>query len=198
MEVLIKIGDSGGSRDGQIIAVKPDGWLIPGAAMAAWIDGGKEPVVLGVMPRYLADRHRRVVNRARWDLAHTAAEMAVEYDISVYDAATQKRRATEWRAIMIAKGADTNWGYEDLKTHFALRIDSADPHDYLELVDRDQDTGHKALVTAKRRNKIDYKTLYDAAKLTAIADKTLRVDVDRTTVIPRTAVKPLATIEAIE
>ena len=198
MEVLIKIGDSGGSKDGQIIACKPDGWLIPGETMAAWIDGGKEPVVLSVMPRYLADRHRRVVNRARWDLAHTAAEMAVEYDISVYDAATQKTRATEWRAIMIAKGADTNWGYEDLKTHFALRIDSADPYDYQELVDRDQDTDHKALVTAKRRNKIDYSTLYDAAKLTAIADKTLRVDVDRTTVIPRTAVKPLATIEAIE
>lgn len=206
MEVLIKIGDSGGSKDGQIIACKPDGWLIPGAAMAAWIDGGKEPVVLAEMPQYQSDRLKRRINRLRWERMHTAEEIVAEFvlvkpedandtakvAVAMQEASDRIVLAESDRARMIAEGVDTNWGFEDLKVHFALKLTSTDPHDYIELVDREQGTDHKAVVTAKGRNKIDYATLYDAAKLADIADKEKRLDVDRATAVPRVAVKPIA------
>ncbi|NQU36712.1 MAG: hypothetical protein HQ526_03840 [Actinobacteria bacterium] len=191
MELLIKIGDSGGSKDGQIIAVKPNGWLIAGSDMRTWIDDGVEPVVLLVMPQYQSDQLKRRINRLRWELTHTAAEIATEFDSDEQSAANDKAMAVTDRARMIAEGVDTNWGFEDLKTHFALSIDSDDPHDYIELVDREQGTDHKARITAKRRNKVEYDKVYDAAKLAEILDKDRRVDVDRDAKLTRTIVEPI-------
>ena len=196
MEVLFKIGDSGGSRDGQIISAKPDGWLIPGTTMMAWIDIGKPPTMLAEMPRYQVDRLLRRINRLRWELSHTAAEIAAEFDgIDEEQAERDKALAVADRTRMITEGVDTNWGFADLKVHFALKIDSNDMHDYIEFCDREQDTDHKALITAKRRNKVDYSKLYDAAKLTVIADKEQRVDVDRSTAIAKTVVEPILSVE---
>lgn len=197
MELLIKIGDSGGSKDGQIISVRPNGWLIPGLIMKAWIDGGKEPVVLAEMPRYLVDRLNRRINRLRWELTHTVVEIAAEFDFDEQLAENDKALAVVDRARIIAEGVDTNWGFQDLRIHFALKINSDDPYDYIEFVDREQGTDHKALVTAKRRNKVDYMKLYDAVKLSAIADKEQRVEVDRSTAIAKTVVKPFTAVKVV-
>jgi len=202
VELLIKIGDSGGSKDGQVIAAKPDGWLIPGTAMVAWIDLGKAPAVLAEMPRYLADQIRRVINRIRWDLAHTVEGIVAEYNIRAPTQEIAEQKAEQYKALavadrarMIVEGADTNWGYEDLRVHFALKIDSDDPHDFLEFVDCDRDTDHLATWRGKRRNKVDYSQLYDAAKLTLIADKQQRVDVDRTALFAKAVVEPIVAVE---
>lgn len=197
MELLIKIGDSGGSRDGQIIAAKPNGWLISPADMLAWIDDGKEPIVLAEMTQYQSDQLKRRISRLRWELTHTAAEIAKEFAITVENAESDKARAITDRARMIAEGVDTNWGFEDLKTHFALKLDSDDPHDFVEFCDREQDTDHKAEITAKRRNKVDYAKLYDAATLTDIADKDKRLDVDRVTAIAKTVVEPITAAKVV-
>ena len=65
-ELLIKIGDSGGSKDGHIMAIKPDGWLISPADMTTWITVGTEPLILVSMPRVVSDVLKRRINKLRF------------------------------------------------------------------------------------------------------------------------------------
>lgn len=188
MEVLIKIGDSGGYTDGQIIAVKPDGWLISALDMKAWIDEGKEPTVLADMPEYQVNRLKRRVNRMRWELSHTAAEIATEFKCDeVSDAAIRKEHAESDRTRMVTLGLDTNWGYEDLKTHFAVRVAQANDHDYKELADMEIGTDHLAAPIANRRYRVAYEAQFDAAALADIRNAAKRIEVDREHELPRAA-----------
>lgn len=219
MEVLIKIGDSGGSKDGQIISVLPDGWLISALDMKAWLDDGIESAVLGDMPEYQVRRLQRRINRLRWVLAHTAAEFVAEFlppvrttridpitkaviiltpeeiaeamDQQEQEAEREMAIAVADRTRMIALGVDTNWGYEDLKVHWAVRLEKLNDHDYPGLKEREQDIDHQGRITAKRRYRVAYESHHTVAQLTNIRDPAKRIEVDRMTELPRTAVEAI-------
>lgn len=192
MELLIKVGDSGGYKDGQIISVKPSGWLISPTDMEAWIDDGKEPAVLTEMPEYQVNRLKRRVNRLRWELSHTAVEIAAEFNFDEEESERRKAMAESDCSRMMILGVDTNWGYEDLKVHHVLRVAKIDDHDYIELVDRDRNIDHIARIKGKRRYCVNYAPQYSPAELVDIRDKAKRVEVDRVTVVPRAAVQTIA------
>jgi len=197
MELLIKIGDSGSWKDGQVISAKPDGWLVSPTDMLAWIDDGTEPALLASMPGYMADRLRRRVNRLRFELAATPKAMVDAFKIPEDGATLDKEIAVADRARMVAEGVDTNWGSQDLKSHFALRVDGMTGHEVAECLEGDNGTDYLATPGERRRNRVAYETTYDAKKLEDIQDKALRVDVDRVTAIDKTAIKANATaIEA--
>lgn len=167
MEVLFKVGDSGGSRDGDIIAIEPDGWHIPGADMAAWIQDAKEPALLVSMPRYLADRMRRDVLRILWHVANTPPGQP-EYERAVADMA--KAADVGW---------DTNFGMVDLKVHGVVRVPDLSIHEQRELLDRDWVQDHTGKVLGKKRYKVDYAAVLPAQKVANLRDSAKRVDVDR-------------------
>ena len=198
MELLLRIGDSGGSRDGQVIAAKPDGWAIQPLEMKAWIDGGKEPPCLAAMPPYQQRMKRRQIARLRWELTHTAVEIAAEFDIKDkdggFDLDEAERRvadAVEARAWGISHVTETNWGRDSLQVHCVVRVEDGDIHDYAELIDRDATVDHKATILAKRLYRVAYEEQFDAAKLADIRDPAKYLPIDRGTVVPRTAIRTM-------
>ena len=197
MELLIKIGDSGSWKDGQVLAAMPDGWLVSPADMLAWIDDGKEPALLASMPGYMADRLRRRVNRLRFELTHTAVELAKVFKIPEDDATNDKNIAVADRARMVAGGVDTNWGFADLRVHFALRVDGMTGHEVAECLEGESSVDHLAIPGGRRRNRVAYETTYDAEKMADIQDKALRVEVDRVTAVDKTIIEAnTTTVEA--
>ena len=181
-EILFKVGDSGGYRDGDIIAVKPDGWLISPADMTAYIATGKEPAVLAEMPDYQADAVRRRVLAIRWKQAHTAAEIEAEYKLPKDAGAMEKADADADAAEFGTNGLDTNWGTQDLKSHAVVRVADLTEHERTDILDRDWKNDHTNAMLGKVKHQLPYATVLDAAKVTAIQDKALRVDVDRVSV----------------
>jgi len=178
-EILFKVGDSGGYRDGDVIAVKPDGWLVSGTDMAAWLREGHEPAVLAEMPAYQANALRRRVLGIRWKQAHTVAEVEAEYKLPKGAGEMEKADADRDAAEFEANGLDTNWGTSDLKTHAAVRVAGLTAHDMIDLVDRDWANDHTNATLGKVRNRVAYDEALPAATVAAMRDKARRVDVDR-------------------
>ncbi len=188
-ELLFKVGDSGGYKDGQVIAVKPDGWLIGKTDMAKWIDNGIEPAEISQMPEYLQFRLQRRINKVRWMLSHSLLDIAAEYDTN-QDAAQHEKDIAQLDADGFkVDGLDTNWGREDLKVHCVVWVDGFSEHDCLNLVDSEQDTDHKAIEKAKRRWRVDYQNVFTAQELVKIWDERTRVDVNRVVAISDNLVK---------
>ena len=185
-EVLFKVGDSGGHADGDIISVKPPGWLIPSDAMTAWIEDGVEPDILAEMPQYLQRRWRHRIRRLRWVLSHTAAEVAKELGLGDEEmGAEEKRLAAHDADGLKAEGADTSWGRLDLRHHAAVRVSGLTLHDVKELLDPYRDTDHIGRFRAKRRHGFKYRDVLPAEAVSRITDETQRVDVDRKRPIDR-------------
>jgi len=179
-EILFKVGDSGGSKDGDILAVKPDGWLIPGVAMRAWIEDGVEPAILVEMPGYLQRRARRGMSRLRWTLEHTAAEVAKEFDLGDEKMGTEEKAvATKDADYAKTNGSDTSWGRDDLKIHATVRVEGLTLHDIQELLDRRQDVDHIGRIHAKRLHTFEFRKVLSAEVVSRMSDKEQRVDVDR-------------------
>ena len=182
-EVLIKIAPGDSENDGRVIAILPDGWLISSADMAAYIDDGKEPAVLTTMPRYMADRVRRRVLAVRWKLAHTAEEIEKEYALPAGAGQHEKDMATEDLAKFVENGLDTTWGTEDLKVHAVVRVPDLTAHEQAEYLDKPRSVDHLgkplAVGKSKGRYKVDYAAVLSAAKVAAMRDPAVRVDVDR-------------------
>ena len=186
-EICFKVGDSGGYRDGDVIAVQPDGWLIPPVEMARYLADGTEPAVLAAMPKYQADRVRRRVLAIRWKLSHTDVEIEKEYNLPKGAGADERSMAQADVAEFSANGLDTAWGTQDLKSHGIVRVVNLTAHEIIELTDRDATVDHVGKTLGKVRYKVDYAAALSAAKVTALRDKTLRVDVDRVSAaLPKT------------
>ena len=181
-EIIFKVGDSGGYRDGDVIAVMPDGWLIPAADMAAWIATGKEPAILAEMPVYKANACRRRILAIRWKQAHTAAEVEAEYGLSKDTGEMEKVDADRDAAEFGTNGLDTNWGTTDLKTHAVVRVADLTAHEERKLLDRDWANDHTSRTLGKVRYRLPYVEILDAQKVADIQDKAKRVDVDRASV----------------
>lgn len=180
-EILVKIGDSGGSRDGEVIAIKPDGWLIPGAAMATWLRTGVEPLTLAAMPDYLQRRIRRRILRLRWLLTHAVPEIQAEYEEYNLEseALRQKTMAEADQERMESLGLDTNWGYDDLRIHAAVRVEDMTGHEAAELLDSADEVDHHGEWRAKRRWRLRYEATVDAKALADFRDPAKLVPVDR-------------------
>ena len=178
-EICIKVGDSGGYRDGDVIAVRPDGWLIPAADMAVWLAGGKEPAVLAAMPKYMADGQRRRIAAVRWKTAHTAAEVEVEYKLPKGAGEMEKADADRDAVLLSTVDADTNWGTLDLQHHAVIRVTDVTFHEERELLDRDWKNDHTNATLGKVRYRVPYDSVLSASVVADMRDKDKRVDVDR-------------------
>ena len=186
MEVLFKIGVSGGYRDGDVIFVKPDGWRIPAATMAAWLATGKEPAILAEMPRYLADRKRRQIAKIRWKVSHTAAEIEAEFKLSAGNGEQSKAEAENDSHLLSTIDSDTNWGTDTLKHHGVLRVADMTMHEVAEVTDSDETVDHLGRPLGKARYKVPYKTLVSAEKVAEFLDRELMVYPDRELIYPKT------------
>ena len=173
-EIAIKIGDSGSYRDGQVISIKPNGWLIPPAEMVTWIRAGTEPAMLTPMPRYLQGILRRRINKVRHDLTGPDGPF--------------KEEAQRDQARLEANGYDTNWGSEDLKVHFVLRIADITMDEQKEMLDPEWSPGDLDPIVAKRRYRVDYASLYTPKQLADIRDTSKRVEAARAVAQPKNVV----------
>jgi hypothetical protein len=190
-EVCFKIAPGDPENDGRVIAILPDGWLIPSLDMYAWlkVDAvlgealAKEPAILAEMPRYMADRCRRRVLAVRWKLARTAEEIEKEYALPAGAGQHEKDMATEDLAKFVENGLDTTWGTEDLKVHAVVRVPDLTAHEQAEYLDKPRSVDHLgkplAVGKSKGRYKVDYAAVLSAAKVAAMRDPAVRVDVDR-------------------
>jgi len=193
-ELLLKVGDSGGYRDGDIIAIKPDGWLISPSGMATWLKDGKEPMFLATMPLYIANGCRRRVLAIRWKRAHTAAEVEAEYGLSKGAGEMEKAEADRDAAEFEATGLDTNWGTSDLKVHAVVRVADLTEHDTREFLDRDWVNDHTHRTLGKVCYRLPYANVLAPEKVADMQDKTKRVDVDRTLALSKTVIQPAARV----
>lgn len=183
-EILIKIG---GPRDGQPIAIKPDGWLIAAQDMKDWLADSKVPAILAGMPLYQQRRHTREVAIVKWWTEHTAAEAATQFDIrgptpeEAAETADKTRQIyVEERVDLETHGLDVNWGFQDLKSHFVVRTAELTLDEVHEYLDRKYvDTGEIASQTKDGVYRFAYEADFDAGSLSNIRDKETRIDVDR-------------------
>jgi len=186
-EILFKVGDSGGSKDGDIISIKPDGWLIPASDMVEWIDNDIEPTILSEMPNYLQRRWRQRICELKWKLNHTAKEIAKEFNLGDEESGNMEKEIAIKNANNFkTEGADTSWGRMDLVTHAAIRVDGLSLHDINELTDRFRDEDHVGYIRNKRRYGLQYRNILPIKKINMILDKKRRVNVDRRNPISKT------------
>lgn len=203
MEVLFKVGDSGTMRDGDPIAVKPDGWLIGDAAMEAWIDADTEPSVVAAMPAYLQRRLRRGVLGLQYDLAHTAeevAELRLDLSLRLSRVPAEMReevrskciaraqadyvdRAPERRLNMVTYGEDTNWGWSDLKLFGTVRL-ADNLHLANTIMERDEEVSAAGTWKGKRRNRINFRVGLSVEEIQKLENTELYVPCRRSVVTP--------------
>lgn len=187
-EICFKVGDSGGSKDGDVLAIMPDGWLISAVDMAAWLDKGTEPAVLAEMPKYMADRLRRRVLAVRWKLAHTAEEVEKEYGLPAGAGEHEKEEGDADAAKFAANGLDTNWGTLDLQHHAVVRVPDLTGHEIAEFSDPERTVDHRGKPLAKKRYRVAYETALSPVKIAAIRDREVRVPVDRAAALAKSVV----------
>lgn len=178
-EICFKVGDSGGSKDGDVLTILPDGWLVSGADMSAWFKDSKEPAVLASMPKYLADRFRRRVLAIIWKRDRTDTEIEKEYKLPVGGASYERSRDASDVIEAETNGWDSNWGYGDLKVHAVVRVPDLTAHEIAEFTDSARTVDHLGKPLAKKRYRVAYETALSAGKMTDIQDPEKRVDVDR-------------------
>ena len=190
-EIAFRIGDSGASRDGDIVVVLPDGLLIPAADMRGWIDQGKEPAVLQNLPGPAQRRWRRRIANLRHALSASDEELAGLWSVRAEDVEELiVSKARRDRERFLTEGADTNWGFDDLRTFGVVRVDGITHEEAVALVEGDYDetaVGPRRL-HGKRRQRLKYRVHLSAAKVAELETEGLRVEVDRQTPITKTAI----------
>ena len=200
-EILLKIGPGNSWKDGEVIAIKPTGYLIPGADMAKWINDDKEPAMVATMPGFLQRRLQRRIVRLRYLLTHTPDEISqnvfkplvtltVEQLEKIRPTAQhEKDIATSESSIMQIHGLDTNWGSDDLKHHAVLVVEDMTPDELETMLEADQNVDLLAAKTGQRRIRYKYEDVVDAPEAGLLRDKELRVDVNRVrSPLPETAI----------
>jgi hypothetical protein len=187
-EILFKVGDSGGYRDGDIIAVKGDGHALSGAEMQAWIDEGREPASVASWSGYDQRRYRQRIIELQWKLAHTDAEVEKEYALPAGTAKLDRPLWQSDREKFVTLGCDTNWGFSDMTTHGVLRVEGLGIESAEELTEADYAVDHIGKMEFKRRCRLDYASALPAKKVQDLRDKTQLVKVDRSAAIQPSAI----------
>jgi hypothetical protein len=194
-EICFKVGDSGGYRDGDILSIKPDGWLVLGGEMREWFGRGIEPSVLAGLPGYLQREARRVVARVGWKASHTALEIAQEYGLKkpdgkwdAEDGEHERLQAEADIARACAEGVDTHWPWKTLRAHGVVRVNALTLNDIAELTEHDFREDHIGHPTGKRRHQFRYWEHLAPPEVEALRNKALRVDVDREHALAKSAI----------
>lgn len=203
-EVLYKIGDSGGSEDGDVISIKPDGYHVTWSNVQAWVQTGEPPAVTTTWPAYLRQRFKNRILRMKYIYTHTAEECAVAllamkgedfYSLPTEKQASLIARAEEEKSFVAsdlvelqAYGLDTSWGWGDLKAHGVIKISDVDTHDMEHLKEALRSDDMRQDYLKKRAYRINFRAVLDAQTIADLEDHDILVPVDRETAFTKAQV----------
>jgi hypothetical protein len=182
-EILYKVGDSGGRKDGDVLTVKPDGYTLDWEDIESWINTGNPPSSTNAWPDYLVRRFSIRFKKIKYLLSHTTQEVMSRYNIQGDDA---KERAEDMVAManhdvsmMQQYGIDTNWGWEDLKAHGVAKVGNLDLNEIYGMIEPERTDDDKGEIVAKSSHKFEYEKTLDSKAVADLRDKAKSVAVDR-------------------
>lgn len=196
-EILFKIGNSNEYEDGDILAVKPNGYVLTWPQIDTWLSTGNAPVeIISLWPDYLVRQYNRRFRRMQYlrtkSIVDCINTLLLKNGKTVNDL-TQKEIEDKTKTIeqeknicdvdlakMMQHGIDTSWGWEDLKKHGVLMVDNLYDHDREAILMPDRTDDAKADYIKKRCHKIDYKSLLPTKDIADLKDKEKFKPVDRT------------------